>query len=108
MAMLFFFSSLSTVPAPPGGLSDKHVHFAAYAGLAAVTLRAVAKGTWHYITFGSVCAAVLISTTYGISDEYHQLFVPGRSFERLDILADLIGSMLGGAAVWVWSIIRRR
>jgi VanZ family protein len=108
MAVLFFLSSLSTVPPPPAGLSDKHEHFAAYAGLAAVTLRALAKGAWQYITFSSVCGAVLISTMYGISDEYHQLFVPGRSFDRLDMVADLIGSMLGGAAVWTWSIIRRR
>lgn len=108
MAMLFFFSSLSTVPAPPGDLSDKHVHFAAYAGLAAVTLRAVAKGTWQRITWGAVGAAIVISTLYGISDEYHQLFVPGRSFDRLDMVADFIGSVLGGAGVWAWSIIRRR
>lgn len=106
--MLFYLSSLSTVPAPPAGLTDKHEHFAAYAGLAAVTLRAFAKGTWRGVTFGAICAAVLISTTYGISDEYHQLFVPGRTFEGIDILADFIGSMVGGAAVWAWSIIRRR
>jgi VanZ family protein len=108
MAMLFFFSSLSTLPSPPGDLTDKHAHFAAYAGLAAVTLRALAKGTWRQVTLGAVCGAILISSLYGVSDEYHQLFVPGRNFDRLDIIADAIGSVLGGAALWTWSIIKRR
>jgi VanZ family protein len=106
MAMLFFFSSLSTLPPPPADLTDKHVHFAAYAGLAAVTLRALAKGTWKQVTLGAVCGAIAISSLYGVSDEYHQWFVPGRNFERLDMIADTIGSVLGGAAVWTWSILR--
>lgn len=107
MAMLFFFSSRSTLPSPPGDLTDKHMHFAAYAGLAAVTLRALAKARWKQVTVGAVCGAILISTLYGVSDEYHQLYVPGRSFDRLDMIADAIGSVLGAAAVWAWGIIKR-
>jgi VanZ family protein len=55
-----------------------------------------------------VVAAVVISTLYGVSDEYHQLFVPGRSFDVFDMLADFIGSVVGASAIGAWSIIRRR
>ena len=107
MAMLFGFSSLSTLPSPPAQFSFYDVHIAAYAGLAVLTARAVGKGL-RDVSARAVLAAIVISSLYGISDEYHQLFVPGRSFELLDMLADAIGSIVGASAVGAWSIIRRR
>jgi len=41
-----------------------------------------------YITF-------ILSSLYGVSDEIHQLFVPNRYFELLDIFTDSVGSLLG-------------
>lgn len=107
MAMLFGFSSLSTLPSPPGDLSAYDVHIAAYAGLGALSARATGKGL-RDVSWRAVLAAVVISSLYGVSDEYHQLFVPGRSFDILDIVADMIGSIVGASAVGAWSIIRRR
>ena len=107
MAMLFGFSSLSSLPSPPRGFSFYDAHVAAYAGLGALTARAAAKGVRN-VSWRAVVMAVVISTLYGVSDEYHQLFVPGRSFDVFDMLADLIGSVVGASAVGAWSIIRRR
>jgi VanZ family protein len=107
MAMLFGLSSLSTLPTPPGGFSFYDVHIAAYAGLGALTARAIAKGV-RSVSGRAVLMAIVIATLYGVSDEYHQLFVPGRSFDVLDMLADLVGSVVGASAVGAWSIIRRR
>jgi VanZ family protein len=107
MAMLFGFSSLSTLPSPPADFSFYDVHVAAYAGLGAVTARATGKGL-RDVSWRAVLAAVVISSLYGVSDEYHQLFVPGRSFDVLDMVADIIGSIVGASAVGAWSIIRRR
>lgn len=39
--------------------------------------------------------AIIICVLYAISDEIHQLFVPGRSCQLLDILIDSIGSIVG-------------
>ena len=39
--------------------------------------------------------AVIICVLYAISDEIHQLFVPGRSCQVLDIIIDSSGSLLG-------------
>ena len=107
MAMLFGFSSLSTLPSPPGDLSAYDVHIAAYAGLGALSARATGKGL-RDVSWRAILAAVVISSLYGVSDEYHQLFVPGRSFDILDMVADTIGSIVGASALGAWSIIRRR
>jgi VanZ family protein len=107
MAMLFTLSSFSTLPSPPRGFSFYDVHIAAYAGLAVVTVRALAHGL-RDVTWTAVAGAIVISTLYGVSDEYHQLFVPGRTFEYADIAADAIGSVAGAAGAGAWSIIKRR
>ena len=39
--------------------------------------------------------AIIICVLYAISDEIHQLFVPGRSCQLLDILIDTMGSIVG-------------
>ena len=106
MAMLFVFSSFSTLPSPPGDLSAYDVHIAAYAGLGALTARATGKGL-RDVSWRAVVAAIVIASLYGVTDEYHQRFVPGRSFDVLDMVADTIGSVVGASAVGAWSRIRK-
>jgi VanZ family protein len=106
MAMLFGFSSLSTIPSPPGDFSFFDVHIAAYAGLGALTARATAGGLRN-VSWRAVVVAILISSLYGVTDEYHQLFTPGRSFDVIDMAADTIGSVVGASAVGAWGTIRK-
>ena len=107
MGIIFALSSRSTLPQPPAGLTYYHAHFIAYAGLAVVTLRATSRGfretSWH-----AVLTAVTICWLYGASDEYHQSFVPGRTVDVLDWVADALGSIMGAGAMTAWSIIGRR
>ena len=105
MAMIFGLSSLSELPSPPAGLSFYGAHVVTYTGLGALTARATGKGA-RDVSWRAVLAAFVISSLYGVSDEYHQLFVPGRTFDVLDILADAIGSAAGASAVGAWSRIR--
>ena len=49
----------------------------------------------------------LLAIVYGVSDEWHQSFVPERSADAADVLADAIGALVGGSAVWAWGIISR-
>ena len=44
---------------------------------------------------GTLFLAVLFSAMYGVSDEIHQLFVPGRFFSVADIASDCVGSAVG-------------
>jgi VanZ family protein len=41
-------------------------------------------------------------TAYGITDEYHQLFVPGRNASGWDILADGLGGFLAALMLFWW------
>ena len=108
MAALFIVSAQSSIPPPPRGFTDKHEHFLAYGILGALAVRAFAKGTWRGVTLATALSAILLASAYGVSDEFHQRFVPGRDYEVLDMVADALGSTLAAGLLWAWSIIRRR
>lgn len=107
-ALIFTLSSISGLPAPPGGLTDKHAHLITYAVLCAclvwgLTDRAPARTTWAI-----AAAAVVLTALYGASDEWHQSFVPGRETSRLDLAADTAGAVLAAAGLRAWAIIQAR
>ena len=104
MAGIFYTSSLSEVPLPPGS-PDKPLHSMAYLGLAVVVVRAVAGGLPRRIGLRTTLTALLIVIVYAMSDEIHQMFVPGRTADVNDLVADVIGAVMGTIACWAWGII---
>ncbi|NLP51886.1 VanZ family protein [Bacillus sp. RO1] len=71
----------------------KNAHFFAYMLLAVLTLNAVRRsGGRGWLSMG---VAFVITVLYAISDEVHQLFVPGRSGQMSDVLLDSIGALVG-------------
>lgn len=44
----------------------------------------------------------LLGMLYGISDEFHQYFVPGRSTEISDAVADSVGTIIGYIIFKYW------
>ncbi|MEX0927173.1 MAG: VanZ family protein [Dehalococcoidia bacterium] len=44
-------------------------------------------------------ATVAMAVLYGITDEYHQSFIPGRTGNSLDVVADGLGALAGVLAV---------
>lgn len=101
--IIFLLSSMPNVPGLPGGISDKAGHAMLYGGLGFLVARAVA-GTgsrwWPLLV-------VVFAALYGLSDEVHQLFVPGRQFELADLAADAAGAAIGAALYRLWVIISR-
>jgi len=93
MAVIFAASNVPNLTELPGGLNDHVGHFVGYAILSALVIYALASGRWTGVTAGACARAVLISTAYGISDEFHQRFVPGRSPALDDIAADAAGAL---------------
>jgi VanZ family protein len=106
MATLFYLSSIPDPPAP-SNVPDVSLHGVAYFGLMLVVVRAVARGKWAGVTAATLVIAWLITVLYGVSDEWHQSFVPSRTADIRDLQADAIGALAAGMCVKAWSIIRR-
>ncbi len=109
MAAIFIASSIPNLRELPGGMSDKSGHGIGYGLLGAVLLRALAGGRLRGVTWGRAMAAILVATAYGVSDEFHQSFVPGRTPDILDVAADSVGAALAvavGGAARAWGILR--
>ena len=88
---------------PPLPYIDKVLHFAAYAFLGALFLRAMKtlriKDNLRLV----MILSITLSALYGISDEIHQHYVPYRDADIMDALADIIGSIFG---VYIYQSIR--
>ena len=104
MALIFFVSGLSSPPTP-SAVPDVGLHAGAYAVLGASFLRGLAGARWNEVTFRNVFWAVVLAVGYGVTDEWHQSFVPGRTPELRDLLADAVGSAFGTSVVWLWGIV---
>jgi VanZ family protein len=91
-AGIFLLSSLSKPPAPPDfPYSDKVVHVLLFAVLALLLRRAFVHAG-NLKTRSACWAAFALTILYGGFDEFHQAFVPHRSVEWLDWLADVMGA----------------
>lgn len=104
MAAIFVLSNRPTLPDLPGGLTSYTGHFIGYALLGGLALRGFAGGTWSGVAARSGWMAVAFSSAYGLSDEFHQSFVPGRSPSVSDWIVDTVGA---GAAVVLLSWVAR-
>jgi len=108
MAGLFLSSSTSNYPSVSVRYADTVVHLLLYAGLASVSLHALAEGRWSGVTTKRAVWAVAIAVAYGGFDEVHQSFVAGRSSEWADLLADAGGATAATVAARGWVILTKR
>jgi VanZ family protein len=73
---------------------DKLIHTIEYSILSVLLFRSLTVSTTIQ-TESVFWIAVSVSSLYGLSDEVHQIFVPLRQFDVLDIASDASGSILG-------------
>jgi VanZ family protein len=95
--LIFVQSSFPTPPQLPSfAFSDKLLHLGGYGLLALLFCRAFNScERWRNRWFVLFLLAVVAATVYGVSDEWHQSFVPGRCSDVADAAADFAGSMIG-------------
>ncbi|MDQ6975351.1 MAG: VanZ family protein [Mariprofundaceae bacterium] len=86
-------------------LNDKYVHATFWAILA--------MAIWHAITpqnaplkFKYILISLLIASTLGALDEFHQYFIPSRSCDILDWFADSVGAALTLATLYLYHYIK--
>lgn len=107
MGVIFFIShqSRDMLVLPPIINIDKVAHLIAYGVLASSMI-------WAFLPLGDrltrsrlVLMVICFCILYGISDEFHQSFVPGRQPSIYDVIADGIGALIVSL---VWLIVVRR
>ncbi|HEX4353993.1 MAG TPA: VanZ family protein [Polyangiales bacterium] len=77
---------------------DKGIHFVEYGTLSVLLYHAI-YGTWRaWRPLTMFASAVALTVLWGITDEIHQAFVPGRSSDVHDVIADAIGAFAGAVA----------
>lgn len=81
---------------------DKFLHFIAYGIMGILFYRAYQtlqiNNNRRWLLLLSIASASL----YGVSDEIHQSFVPFRSAEAADVIADFLGSICGVYLYHLW------
>jgi VanZ family protein len=78
----------------PFRLNDKVAHGVAYA-----VGGVFAAGAFGFLSDRRrIAAAIAFCGLWGVSDEWHQSVVPGRSASAADLAADVVGASVGGLA----------
>jgi VanZ family protein len=103
MATIFILShqpgDTLQLPSIPG--LDKVAHAVIYGVLAASALYAFTPNSTQYDPRARAAAVVVFCVLFGLVDEYHQSFIPGRWASGWDLVADgLGGAMVAG--LWWW------
>jgi VanZ family protein len=94
MAAIYQLSTQSTpFPQVTAIVWDKALHAIEYAGLAFLLGRAFTGEGFGRVA--SIALAALLACAYGATDEWHQLFTPGRDSDLFDWAADTLGAGVG-------------
>ena len=108
VATAIFVGSVAPAPSDMGGLGprfllslDKVVHFVGYALLGGTLAAAMEESPPSRGTLA--LALVALVAVYGAGLEVLQSLLPTRGFSVGDVLANVLGGMLG-----VWLVLRRR
>jgi len=93
--LIFYLSHQpGTLVQPLFPQQDKLLHFTAYAILGFLGMGSVRAMAHGYRPQQAWLVCLLVGL-YGITDEFHQYFIPGRTVDGFDVMADIAGGMLG-------------
>lgn len=103
-AVIFTLSAQPDLKLPESlpSFSDKVAHFSVYGVLGWLWSRAVRINRPGWVTLTVLLSTFAFTGIYGLSDEWHQMYVHGRSAELLDALTDVCGGTLGGVGFLLW------
>ncbi len=96
MSAIFYFSSLpgQAIPAIFTG-QDIVFHLMVYAVLGFFVSRALKHTGDNPLRIKIIMLTILFCLVYGVSDEFHQSFVPNRCMTVADVGIDVLGGFLG-------------
>lgn len=107
-AIIFGESSISghKLPTTPLG-TDKLAHVAVFFILCWLSFRGFKYQSSKLASKMSLYLALVVTILYGFFDEFHQLYVPGRSADIYDMAADALGGFLFIAVFFAVQILRK-
>ena len=105
MIVIYRFSAL-TGEEVPVVVDDRIVHFAEYFLFGALAMFAAAGFTTRGIAAGHAVAAATFGILFSLTDEWHQMSVPGRDPSIKDLAFDALGLIASCAAIYL--LARRR
>jgi VanZ family protein len=91
-ALIFHLSSGPTTVGLPG--SDKLHHMIEYGIFSLLLYNALSSSFKKEYPWKIALLAIILTVLYGVSDEIHQLFVPSRSADPYDVVADASGAII--------------
>lgn len=91
-ALIFYLSSGPITVDLPG--SDKLYHIVEYGMLSFLLYNALSSSFKKERPWKIALLAIILTLLYGVSDEFHQLFVPSRSADPYDVVADASGAII--------------
>jgi VanZ family protein len=102
-ALIFGLSSMTHPPSPGPQfpLKDKVGHWMLYCVFGWLISRAL-RGLYKLSLPKTFVLAILIGSAYGVTDEFHQRFVPNRTCDVMDWLADTLGASAAAAAFYAY------
>jgi VanZ family protein len=106
--LIFVTSSIpsSAFPELPIRKFDKVIHAGIFLVFCLLVYRALRyQASFPLLSRHCLGFSLLLTFLYGILDELHQYFVPGRSADPFDLMADTAGGILVVVAIWVLSRI---
>lgn len=93
--LLFIATSYPSSEMPTFGVGDKVEHITAFFILGALlNLTLIFQNKYPKLKVRNSLYTIYIGSAYGIFDELHQLFIPGRSCDFFDFLSDFTGLVL--------------
>lgn len=105
LALIFGLSSIpNEIRRPTGTIPyDKIAHFLEYTVLAFLIAWVLARARRSPVDASVAAIAVGAAVLYGVSDEWHQSYVPGRDPSWTDLSTDALGAVCGAAAAVILS-----
>ena len=86
---------------PGFAIGDKLLHLIAYFILAILlALTLIFQSKYPFLKKKFFISTIIISSVYGLLDEIHQGFIPGRSNDIFDWFADSVGGLAGALLVY--------
>jgi len=107
MAIIFYLSSIPEPPIPGfiikifSTKTGLVLHFFEYFILSFLTSIALRHSKHSFFNKHHYLLAILIASLYGISDEIHQIFVPGRFATISDALINIVGAGFAQFIRWL-------